>query len=383
VDTQRIDHVEFYAADADRAARAMCDGFGFRVAGALGPDAAGRRSVLLRQGGILLLVTAATAPDDPARQFVTAHGPGVATVALATADPAAALLEALDKGAVPLPAAEPTGWGDPVDAVRVRAFGSVGHRFVAPGALAARFAEPDAAVPAAATAAGPDAGRAELRPPLDLLDEVDHIAVCVPPGELAATVALYQDVYGFASIFTERIEVGTQAMNSEVVQSPTGTITLTILEPDPTRDRGQIDDFIAAHGGPGVQHLALRTEDIATSVRTLSGRGIGFLAAPGAYYEELARLPESAHVPLAVLRELDVLVDRDESGELFQIFSRSTHPRRTFFFELIERRLARTFGTSNISALYRAVELDRSRAQLSRVAHAAEPDPAPAPASAG
>ena len=378
MDTQRIDHVEFYAADADRAARTIYDGFGFEVAGALGPEPGGQRSVLLRQGGIQLLVTAATAPDHPARQFVAAHGPGVATVALATADPAAALLEALDKGAVPQPAAGPTGWGDPVDAVRVRAFGSVGHRFVAPGALAARFAEPDAAVPDAAGDPGADG-----RSPLHLLDEVDHIAVCVPPGELATTVALYRDVYGFASIFTERIEVGLQAMNSEVVQSPTGTITLTILEPDPDRDRGQIDDFLAAHGGPGVQHLALRTDDIATSVRTLSGRGVGFLAAPGTYYEELSRLPESSHVPLEVLRELDVLVDRDESGELFQIFSRSTHPRRTFFFEVIERRLARTFGTSNISALYRAVELDRSRAQLSRVAHAAETDPAPAPLSAG
>jgi 4-hydroxymandelate synthase len=301
---------------------------------------------------------------------VAEHGGGVATVALATPDPAAALLEALDSGAVPLPPVEPSGWGDAVDAARVRAFGSVGHRFVAAGELAARFAEPDAAAP----------GYDDAGEPLDLLDEIDHIAVCVPPGELATTVALYQHVYGFASIFTERIEVGRQAMNSEVVQSPAGTITLTILEPDPDRDRGQIDDFLAAHGGPGVQHLALRTDDIATSVRTLSGRGVGFLAAPGTYYEELGRLPESTHVPLEVLRELNVLVDRDESGELFQIFSRSTHPRRTFFFEVIERRLARTFGTSNISALYRAVELDRSRAQLSRVAQAAEPDPAAAPA---
>jgi 4-hydroxymandelate synthase len=390
VDTQRIDHVEFYAGDADRAARTMCDGLGFEVAGALGStpghpasggrasreaESRGQRSVLLRQGGIQILVTSATAPGHPAREFVAAHGDGVATVALAAPDPAAALLEALDKGAVPLPAAEPTGWGDPLDAVRVRAFGSIGHRFVASGALAARFAEPDAAAD----------GYPGVQPPLALLDEVDHVAVCVPPGELTRTVARYRTVYGFASIFTERIEVGAQAMNSEVVQSPTGTITLTILEPDPERERGQIDDFIAAHGGPGVQHVALRTEDIATSVRTLSGRGLGFLAAPGTYYEELARLPESTHVPLAVLRELNVLVDRDESGELFQIFSRSTHPRRTFFFELIERRLARTFGTSNIAALYRAVELDRSRAQLSRVAHAAEPaalpaDPAPLPA---
>lgn len=381
MDVQRIDHVEFYTADADRSAQRMSDGFGFAVVGALGSRDSGQRSVLLRQGGIQILLTMAAAADHPVAEYAARHADGVATIALATDDPAAALVEALDRGAVPLPAAPPTGWADPVDAVRIRAFGSVGHRFVVPGALAARFAEPDAAVPAAE-----DAGAG----PLELLDELDHIAVCVPPGELAGTVALHRDVFGFASIFTERIEVGTQAMNSEVVQSPTGTVTLTILEPDPDRDRGQIDDFLAAHGGPGVQHLALHTDDIAGTLPALMDRGVGFLAAPGTYYEELAKLPEATGVPLEVLRELNVLVDRDESGELFQIFSRSTHPRRTFFMEVIERRQARTFGTSNISALYRAVELDRSRAQLSRVAHVAEqvlpaddpaagPAPAPAP----
>ena len=374
MDTTRIDHVEFYAANADRAARRLGDGFGFRVVGALGGGSAGQQySVLLRQGGIQLLITAAGSADHPATRYVARHGDGVATVALSTPDPAAALVEALDRGAVPLPAAPPTGWGDAVDAVRVRAFGSVGHRFVAGGELATRFAEPDAATGPPATGA-----------PLDLLDELDHIAVCVPAGELATTVAMHRDVLGFDSIFTERIEVGSQAMNSEVVQNRAGTVTVTILEPDPERDRGQIDDFLVAHGGPGVQHLALRTDDIATSVRTLSRRGIGFLTAPGAYYEELSRLPEVTGVPLEVLRELNVLVDRDESGELFQIFSRSTHPRRTFFLELIERRHARTFGTSNIAALYRAVEMDRSRAQLSQVAQvaqaAAPADPAPLPA---
>lgn len=379
MDVQRIDHVEFYTADADRTALRLTEGFGFAVVGALGSRGSGQRSVLLRQGGIQILLSMAAEADHPVSEYAVRHGEGVSTVALAVDDPAAALVEALDRGAVPLPAAPPTGWADPVDAVRVRAFGSVAHRFVEAGALAARFAEPDAATTAPVGA-----------PPLELLDELDHIAVCVPPGELAGTVALHRDVFGFASIFTERIEVGTQAMNSEVVQSATGTVTLTILEPDPDRARGQIDDFLAAHGGPGVQHLALRTGDIAGTLPALMERGVGFLAAPGTYYEELAKLPEATGVPLEVLRELNVLVDRDESGELFQIFSRSTHPRRTFFMEVIERRHARTFGTSNISALYRAVELDRSRAQLSRVAHVAEqvlpvddpaagPAPAPAP----
>lgn len=374
MDVTRIDHVEFHTADADRTARRLSEGFGFRVAGALGSRDAGQRSVLLRQGGIQVLVTMAAEADHPVAEYAARHGEGVATVGLATADPDAALVEALDRGAVPLPAAPPTGWAEPVDAVRIRAFGSVGHRFVTAGALAARFAEPDAA------ATAPEGAE-----PLEMLDELDHIAVCVPAGELAATVALHRDVLGFGSIFTERIEVGTQAMNSEVVQSATGTVTLTILEPDPERERGQIDDFLAAHGGPGVQHLAWRTGDIATALPELARRGVGFLAAPGTYYEELAKLPEATGVPLEVLRELNVLVDRDESGELFQIFSRSTHPRRTFFMEIIERRHARTFGTSNITALYRAVELDRSRAQLSRVAHVAEQglpdaDPAAAPA---
>lgn len=365
MDVLRIDHVEFYAVNADRTAARLSEGFGFEAVGALGDRETGQRSVLLRQGGIQILVTAAAAADHPAHVYAARHGDGVATVGLATPDPAGALVEALDRGAVPLEPAPPTGWADPVDAVRVRAFGTVGHRFVEPGALAARFARPDAAVRAAA-------------PPLGMLDELDHIAVCVPAGELAATVAFHREVLGFERIFTERIEVGTQAMESEVVQSPSGTVTLTILEPDPDRDRGQIDDFLAAHGGAGVQHLALRTDDIATALPALSARGVGFLAAPGAYYDELAKLPEATGVPLEVLRSLNVLVDRDESGELFQIFSRSTHPRRTFFMEVIERRQARTFGTSNITALYRAVEMDRSRAQLHRVAVVADPETTPA-----
>ncbi|HEX3588057.1 MAG TPA: 4-hydroxyphenylpyruvate dioxygenase [Pseudonocardiaceae bacterium] len=331
-----IDHVEFYVADAEEVVANLCAGYGFRVHGRV--DMPDHRSALLCQGGIQLLITEGLADDHPAADFVAKHGDGPATVALATDDPDGALTEAVTAGAVPVLGTKPA------TTVRINSFGDVTHTFVRPGDLATRV--------------GGDV--TEPAPPLDLLDVLDHVAVCVPSGELAPTVRFYQDVLGFGLIFEEYIEVGDQAMNSQVVQSPSGGVTLTILEPDTSRMPGQIDDFVRSHDGAGVQHLALRTHDIAASVRTLAERGVGFLSSPGSYYDELERRLGHIGLPVHTLRELSVLVDQDNEGELFQIFAQSTHPRRTFFFEIIERRDALTFGSANIKALYEAVERERA-----------------------
>jgi 4-hydroxymandelate synthase len=232
----------------------------------------------------------------------------------------------------------------PSSPVRFAAFGDVAHTFVRPGELAARF------TPVTPVGDG-----------LALLDVLDHVAVCVPAEDLEPTVWFYQRALGFRQIFEEYIEVGEQAMNSQVVQSPSAGVTLTILAPDTSRVPGQIDEFLRAHDGAGVQHLALRTDDIAGSVRTLGERGVGFLSTPGSYYDELERRLGHIGLPVDTLRELNVLVDQDNEGELFQIFAQSTHPRRTFFFEIIERRDALTFGSANIKALYEAVERGRTR----------------------
>lgn len=336
-----IDHVEFYVADADRTAAHLCADYGFRVAGHVtAPDC---RSTLLRQGDIQLLVTQALADDHPATAFVARHGDGPATIALATDDPDAALAEVVAAGAVPLLTDAPQG-----SRTRITAFGDVAHTFVAPGELAARC-----------TAA--EENTDENTASLALLDVLDHVAVCVPHGVLTATVGFYRRVLGFHLIFEEYIEVGEQAMNSQVVQSPSAGVTLTLLEPDTTKAPGQIDDFVRSHDGAGVQHLALRTGDIATSVRTLGERGVKFLTTPGSYFDELERRLGHVGLPVDTLRELNILVDQDNEGELFQIFARSTHPRHTFFFEIIERRDACTFGTANIKALYEAVERERAR----------------------
>jgi 4-hydroxymandelate synthase len=189
-----------------------------------------------------------------------------------------------------------------------------------------------------------------------LLSIVDHAAICLPAGELAPTVRYYREVFGFQQIFEEFIEVGEQAMDSKVVQSPSERVTFTLIEPVPDRRPGQIDGFLARHGGAGVQHLAFLTDDIVRAVRTFEDRGVRFLSTPASYYEALEARLGGTEVDVRDLRSTNVLVDRDHWGELFQIFTRSMHVRDTYFMEIIDRHGARTFGSGNIKALYEAVE---------------------------
>jgi 4-hydroxymandelate synthase len=351
-----IDHLEFYVEDAGQTSRQLCDGFGFRICGEGGPQTglADCRSLLLRQREITILVTSPLAESHPAADYVRRHGDGLAVIAVRVADVPGSFAEAVARGAqvVTRPAWLGSG-GDQVVQASVLGFGDVAHRLVQrdrPGGLFAPGVIEE--VPGGA--------------PGGLLETVDHIAVCLPAGELVPTVRRYQAVFGFSETFEERILVGSQAMDSKVVQNPAGTVTLTLLEPDTTRDAGQIDEFIEAHGGAGVQHVAFRTEDITVAVPAISRRGVPFLTTPPSYYDVLTERLGEVGVPVAVLRELSVLADRDRWGLLLQIFSRSQHPRRTLFYELIERRGARSFGSNNIKALYEAVERQRAADQALR-----------------
>lgn len=345
-----IDHVELYVGDLEQSAAALCRCFGFRVGGEAravagepaGPRAVDGRSVLLRQGTIRLLVTAASAPGHPAADFVQRHGDGVASIAFRTDDVRQAFDRAVAGGAGPISAPAPAEFagGQGYRAV-VSGFGDVTHRLV-------EYGEP-----------GSERGPADHQDG-DLFEALDHAAICLRPGQLEPVVRFYRAAFGFAYTFDERIEVGGQAMTSKVVQDRAGAVTFTFLEPDPEREPGQIDQFLAAHGGAGVQHLALRTPGIVHAVRTLSERGAEFLAAPAGYYRSLEGRLGPFAIPVDVLRDVNVLADRDQWGQLFQIFSHSTHDRRTFFFELIERLGARTFGSGNIRALYEALDEEQA-----------------------
>ncbi|HEX4087525.1 MAG TPA: 4-hydroxyphenylpyruvate dioxygenase [Trebonia sp.] len=359
--TLSIDHIEFYVGDALAMTQSLCSVYGFRVYGRGGPETGlpGQRSVLLGQGGIRILLTSGLREDHPASQFVARHGDGVAVIGFA-ADVSAAYADAIAAGATS--AGQPRTWesGEArVVTAQIVGFGEVVYRFVErhgpgaeflPGAIAM---DPAAASPAESSGARPDP---------DLLTLIDHVALCVPAGQLDPMIAFHERVLGFSVIFQEHVEVGGQAMLSKVVQSPAGGATFTIIEPDPTRQPGQIDDFLAWHGGAGVQHLAFLTEDIVQAVRAFAGRGAGFAVTPSSYYDMLGDRLGPTEIPVEALRPLGVLVDRDHWGQMYQIFAKSTHIRRTYFHELIERRGARTFGMSNIPALYAAK--DRELAEI-------------------
>ncbi|GHE03741.1 4-hydroxyphenylpyruvate dioxygenase [Streptomyces alanosinicus] len=347
-----ISHVEFYVGDARQAAYYYRTAFGFHTLAEGGPETGqkDRRSILLAQGEIRLLMTSDLTPDGPVARYVARHGDGVANIALRTQDAEQAFHRAVERGAeqvaAPHSIEQPDGT---VVSAAVRAFGDTVHSFVQyehaeqlPGPHLRRVDT------AASSSAEPQ-----------LLHSLDHFAVCLPAGELEKTVAFYQEALGFSEAFEEFIEVGDQAMDSKVVRSPSGAVTFTFLEPDVRRKPGQIDAFIDAHGGGGVQHLAFGTSAIAGAVRKLSSQGVEFLKTPATYYDAVEGRVGSLGDDLDVLRELSVLADRDDWGLLYQIFTRSPHARGTFFLELIERRGAQTFGSGNIKGLYEAVERAR------------------------
>jgi 4-hydroxymandelate synthase len=350
--TLSIDHVEFYVGDAIAMTQSLCSVYGFRVYGRGGPETGlpGQRSVLLGQGAIRILLTSGLHEDHPASQFVARHGDGVAVIGF-RADDAAAYADAAGATSI----GQPRSWENDkarVVSCEIEGFGEVVYRLIERHGLDAEFL-PGAIVmePGAATGAADD-----------LLTLIDHVALCVPAGDLDPTVAFHEQVLGFTVIFQEYVEVGAQGMVSKVVQSPSGGATFTIIEPDLNRQAGQIDDFLAWHGGAGVQHLAFLTQDIVHAVRAFTERGAGFAVTPSSYYDMLGARLGTTEIPVEALAPLGILVDRDHWGQMYQIFAKSTHIRRTYFHELIERRGARTFGMSNIPALYAAK--DRELAEI-------------------
>jgi 4-hydroxymandelate synthase len=348
-----FDHIELYVGDANATAFLLCTAFGFQVVGTSGPETGliGQRSLLLRQDGVNVILTSALSGAHPAAQYVSRHGDGVAVVAFAADDAERAYARAVERGATPV--SPPLTYADgqaEVTTATVSGFGDVVHRVVTRRGTPGRFLPGVMQM----TGGAPEPG---------VLSTVDHVAACLPAGELAGTVQRYREAFGFTEIFDEYIDVGGQGMLSKVVQSESGGVTFTLIEPDVTRRPGQIDDFLNWHGGAGVQHVAFGTGDIIEAVRTLARQGVAFASTPGGYYDALAARAGELERSLPDLRELGVLVDQDRWGRMYQIFTRSMHVRRTLFFELIERHGALTFGSSNIRALYEAKERELQQAQ--------------------
>ncbi|MFK0264093.1 4-hydroxyphenylpyruvate dioxygenase [Streptomyces angustmyceticus] len=347
-----VDHVEFFVGDVNQASHYYCGTYGFRVVAEAGPltGLAGARSLVLAHGGVRLVLTSALHADHAASRFVRRHGDGVRDVALRTDDAVGDFERAVAAGAEVV--SEPQTFEDPTGRVTratIAATNDLVHSFVQrdepTGAFLPKRYRPVAAV----AAPGPE-----------LLRSVDHLALCLRAGSLETMVDFYQRALGLRHTYDEYIVVGGQAMASKVVQDETRGVTFTMVEPDPVGDRGQLNDFLDGFDGPGVQHVAYGTNDIVRAARELRASGVELLSTPAGYYSALADRGIEVDIDTEVLQELGLLADRDEWGQLVQVFTRSPYARRTVFFELIQRLEARTFGSGNIKALYEAVERERA-----------------------
>ncbi len=343
-----IDHIELFVGDAQQSAFYHSVAFGFTVSGQGGPETGmlDQRTLLMTQAGINMVLTSGLTPEHPATEYVLRHGDGVAVIALEVDDAAETFAELVSRGATAL--SEPKTYVDADNTVvvaEVSGFGDVIHRLVERRGANTTFL-PETILPT----------HTELTVAEPLVHLIDHFAVCLPGGQLAETVEFFKRVFEFDDIFSEHIDVAGQGMNSVVVQSKSGLVTYTLIEPDTTLRPGQIDDFLDWHRGPGVQHVAMITDDIVSTVDRFAHRGVRFLKTPASYYETLEDRVGHVDAPIDELGSLGILVDLDHWGQLLQIFAESTHVRRTFFMEIIERRGARLFGSGNIKALYEAKE---------------------------
>jgi 4-hydroxymandelate synthase len=349
-ETLCCDHVQFYVTDVGSSANELADRYGFVRLGGARPVVdrfPPVDTVVLGQGAAVLALTQPR-PGSLGEVFLDRHGEGVARIGFRCRDVRTVYARAVAHGATVIE--PPRAVGSTVTAV-LRGVGDLVHTLVqqpddSPNVLLPGIAE----IP-----------RGRFPTGTGLLG-IDHFALCVPAGELPTAVEHYRRAWGFDQIHQETIEVGALAMNSTVVASPGRGVVFTFVEPAGGQS-GQINQFLRDNSGPGVQHIAFLAEDIVASVGELARRGVRFAATPTTYYAQLSERLGATRHPTARLAQLGILADRDHGGQLYQIFTRSTHRRRTYFVEIIERDGATGFGTNNIRALFAAKqrELDNAR----------------------
>jgi 4-hydroxyphenylpyruvate dioxygenase len=358
ISLRRIDHVRFFVGNARQSAYFYRSAFGFEVVAYAGLETGVRHEAgyVLRQGEITFVLASPLEASHPDHGRLADHGDGVQEIAIEVDDVANAYEVATARGGVGV---VPPTLREDVHGVyefaTIRAYGDTTHSFVNRDRYHGLFApgyEPIAL------------GRYDARTfhPIGL-KAIDHIVANVEEGKMQEWVKFYEDVLGFSLLahFDDK-DISTEytALMSKVVQDGRGRIKFPINEPARGRRKSQIDEFLRFHGGPGVQHVALATDDIVATVRALRAHDVSFLRVPKAYYERLPDRIGAIDEDLRELAELGILVDRDEEGYLLQIFTKPVEDRPTLFFEIIQRHGARSFGKGNFKALFEAIEVEQA-----------------------
>ena len=349
---KRVHHVEFWVGNAKQAAFYYRHAFGFSGIAYSGLET-GRRdavSYVLGQDKATFLLTSPLHPDHPAAEHLRRHGDGVRDIAFEVDDVDAAFAAAVERGASP--AVEPHTLEDQHGRVRhaaIHTYGDTLHSFLA------RADYPGPFLPGYRADAVPGRDAGILR--------IDHIVGNVELGRMNEWADWYHRVLGFnryISFDDKDISTEYSALMSIVMSDDSYSIKFPINEPAPGRKKSQIDEYLDAYGGPGVQHLALQTRDEIATVAALEQNGVEFLRVPDSYYDRLPSRVGDLDEPIEKIRQLGILVDRDQEGYLLQIFSKPVEDRPTLFFEIIQRKGSRGFGKGNFRALFEAIEHEQA-----------------------
>lgn len=348
------DYIELYVGNAKQSALFYQYAFGYELIAYAGPETGvrDRASYVLKQNKIRLVLTSALQPDSEIAEHVKKHGDGVKVLALWVDDATHSFAETTSRGAVAVrtPQTLTDAFGE-VKIASIQTYGDTVHTFVERKNYSGVFLP------------GYQPRKSNYQQQNIGLEYVDHCVGNVELGAMNKWVKFYEDVMGFKLLVTfddKDISTEYSALMSKVVSNGNGYIKFPINEPAEGKKKSQIDEYLDFYKGPGVQHIAIATNNIIHTVGELRKRGVEFLQVPATYYDDVLDRVGKIEEELTPLKELNILIDRDEEGYLLQIFTKPVQDRPTLFFEIIQRRGAKSFGKGNFKALFEAIEREQA-----------------------
>jgi 4-hydroxyphenylpyruvate dioxygenase len=348
------DYVEFYVGNAKQAAHYYMSAFGFQALAYAGPETGvkDRVSYVVRQHKLTFMLTTALRGDNPIADHVYKHGDGVKTLALRVGDAADAWAQTTQRGAQTYKAPERLSDKDGEVVISgIQLYGDTVHLFIERknynGVFMPGFVKWENKL---------------FQPASTGLLYVDHCVGNVGWNQMNKWVSFYENVMGFRNILSfddKDISTEYSALMSKVMSSGNGFVKFPINEPAEGKRKSQVEEYLEFYDGEGVQHVAIATLNIVETVTELMKRGVEFLKVPGSYYDDLLDRVGPIEEDLEPLKELGILVDRDDEGYLLQLFSKPVQDRPTLFFEIIQRKGAKSFGKGNFKALFEAIEREQ------------------------
>ncbi|WP_343308085.1 4-hydroxyphenylpyruvate dioxygenase [Chitinophaga niabensis] len=347
------DYVEFYVGNAKQAAHFYKTAFGFQSLAYAGPETGvkDRVSYVLVQNKLRFVLTTSLRQGTEISRHVDEHGDGVKVLAIWVDDARAAFEETVKRGAKPYlePVVEKDEFGEVVRS-GIHTYGETVHLFIERKNYHGTFLP------------GFRPWQSSYQPLPTGLEYVDHCVGNVGWNEMNTWVDFYAKTMGFHNLVSfddKDISTEYSALMSKVMSNGNGRIKFPINEPAEGKKKSQIEEYLDFYGGPGVQHVAIATNDIVHTVSELQKRGIEFLTVPSSYYETLLQRVGKIDEDLQPLQDLGILVDRDDEGYLLQIFTKPLQDRPTVFFEIIQRKGAKSFGKGNFKALFESIEREQ------------------------